>query len=403
MPEPPEPAAAPPARSAYRRWLGSVGSWFGFWGAQSVVFQWLVVDWLQESPARVGTAQMTLSLPPLLFLLVGGAVADRLDPRRLLLGLQGAAVLVVAALLGVLGTGRLGYPLLLGFGLAVGLLQALSLPARDALLSSVVTGDLSRSVAGATITQHASQALGALLAGSASWIGGPAVLGLQMATLTLGLPAIAGLPAAPPRPSTPLRVADLRAGLHEVVTSAALRPAFLFAATAGVFFVGPYLVVLPLMVRDVYGGGAAEMGVLTSMFPLGSLVGGVAILARGGLRAKGRALFAGHLLAAACVASLAFGLPFAGTAGVVFAWGLCGSLFLNAGRTLFQEHASEAQRARVLSVYALGVMGGATFGTQLSGLLVGMLGLQGAVLGAAGFAALLGLGIAATSRLLQVP
>ena len=62
--------------------LGGIGSWFGAWGMQVVLFQWLVVEVLGESAARVGTAQMTVLLPSLLFLLVGGAMADRVDRRR---------------------------------------------------------------------------------------------------------------------------------------------------------------------------------------------------------------------------------------------------------------------------------------------------------------------------------
>ena len=82
-----------------------------------------------------------------------------------------------------------------------------------------------------------------------------------------------------------------------------------------------------------------------------------------------RALVLGQLSAALCITAIASGLPFAGTALAVLGWGMSGALFINSGRTLFQENASEANRARVLSVYALGVMGGGPIGSVVSGLL----------------------------------
>ena len=181
--------------------------------------------------------------------------------------------------------------------------------------------------------------------------------------------------AARPRPV----LRDLGAGLAEVVRSPLLRPVLIMAISAGFFFVGPFLVLLPLMVRDVYGGGAAEMGVLTGMFPLGSVLAGLVIVSRGGIERNGRALALGQLFAAFSIAAIAWGLPFAGTALAVLGWGAGGALFINAGRTLFQENASEANRARVLSVYALGVMGGGPIGSVVSGLLATPLGLHGAL------------------------
>jgi hypothetical protein len=56
---------------------------------------------------------------------------------------------------------------------------------------------------------------------------------------------------------------------------------------------------------------------------------------------------------------------------------MAGSFFINAGRTIFQTQASESHRARVLSVYTLGVMGGGPIGSLMSGLLAEPLGLHG--------------------------
>jgi len=395
----PDPADA--AISPYTALLLAGGSWFAAWGIQMVIFQWLVVEVLAEAPARVGAAQMAVTLPSLLFLLLGGASADRIDPRRLLLGVHFGGALAVGGLWALVATGTLNYAWLVAFGVAIGTLQAFGLPARDTQLSDVFTGPLSRAITGVTLTQHASQFAGALLAGGASWLGAPPVLAAQAALLLAGAAPISRLPGRrePHAERARLSFSELGAGLVEVLRSPVLRPVFILAISIGLFFVGPFLVILPLMVRDVYAGGAAEMGILTGMFPLGSVLGGLAILSRGGLERNGLALIAGQLAGATSIAAIATGLPFAGTALAVLCWGVAGALFINAGRTLFQQHASERNRARVLSVYTLGVMGGGPIGSLLSGLLAEPLGLYGVLALDAGIATTIVLGVALTTRL----
>ena len=391
-------------QAGYRLLLTAAGSWFVGWGIQMVIYPWLLVSVLEETPARVGAAQMTVTLPSLLFILLGGATADRLEPRRVLAGVHlgaaaGAAVLC-AALLG----GALSYSLLVIYGFAIGTFQAFGLPARDTQLSHVVTTGMSRAVAGATVTQHAGQIVGAFVAGAAGWAGASPVLGTQMAILAFGAIPALRLPARPPEAGTraPIVLADIVAGLREVSGSPILRPVLIVAVSTGLFYVGPFLVIIPVMVRDVYGGGAPELAVITAMFPLGAVLGGLVIVLRGGIARNGRALAVGQLAGASCMTAIAYGLPFAGTVAAVLGWGVSGALFINAGRTLFQERASPRNRARVLSVYTLGVMGGGSVGSLLSGYLATFLGLHGALAFDAAVAIVITLAVIAFMRLLSL-
>ena len=86
------------SRAPLLRYVTNVALWHGAVGMQAVLFSWLVVGVLNAPAAQVGLVQMAFSAPALLLLLVGGAIADRVDRRRLLVAAQATAALVAGAL-----------------------------------------------------------------------------------------------------------------------------------------------------------------------------------------------------------------------------------------------------------------------------------------------------------------
>jgi len=64
-------------------YLGSTAFYLVPGGIQAVLFPWLIAVYLQESPIRVGIAQMAGPLPMLFLVLFGGWLGDRVDQRRL--------------------------------------------------------------------------------------------------------------------------------------------------------------------------------------------------------------------------------------------------------------------------------------------------------------------------------
>lgn len=372
----PEAVDAPPA-SAYPLFLAGLGSWFGAWGIQTVVFQWLVVEGLGASPELVGTAQMMVLLPSLFLLLVGGATADRIDRGRALLLFHALAALGCLGLGLVVALGALSYPLLIAYALFAGTLQAFVIPTRDAQLSDVVDSGLSRAVAGLTIVQFGGQGLGAIVAGVARFVGAAPVLGLQAIVVLVGMLPLSRLPRRRAHDATTppaLHLRELPAGILEVARSPVLRAVMLLNVTVGLTFVGAYLVLMPLLVRELYGGGADKMGLLASMIPLGSITVSLWILSRGGLIYQGRALLLGQGFAGLCLGALALGLPFWGAALSTVGWGLGAAFAINASRSLFQQYASVANRGRVLSVYSLAILGVGPLGAFLTGVVAERIG-----------------------------
>lgn len=400
-------ARARAPRAAFAWFGGEVGAWFGAWGMQHVLFSWLVVGELREDPEWVGTAQMCQQLPALLLLLWGGATADRLDRRRVLRWTHGAAALAALGLAVVVRAGVLSFPVLVVYALVWGVLQAFGMPARDALLYEVAGRDIERGVTRMTLIQFSAQALGARLAGAAQWLGSPLTLGLQAGVLAAGLASLVGLrrplravrAAAPPGPSVGeaprSALHAIAEGLREVWRSPELRPLAAMAVSNGLFFVGPFFVLFPLLLRDVYDAGVREFGLLLMMFPLGAITGSVVLLAAGGVRRRGTALLVGLFCGGACIAAVYLELPFRGLLATVYAWGLCGAVFLNMSRTLFQRFAPESHRARVLSVYSLGLMGSGPVSSLACGFLADWIGPLACCL-AAGLAMMVAVAFAAT-------
>ena len=380
----------PVSRAPYFWFLLGVAAWFAAWGMNSVIFSWLVVEVYDAPPRWVGLAQTSLVLPGLLLLLPGGVLADRVDPRRLLRALHIFCALPVAALALGLHRGWLTLPVLIAYGLCLGSIQAFVMPARDAILSRVAGDDMMRAVAGVTICQFGGQALGNLLAGSAERLGALTVLGAQAAVVLFGALGVKRAPAqasavatspssasalspppspspASPSPSSPSPLADIAEGLATVARTRNLRIPVGLVSAVGVLFIGPFLVTFPILIADYYGGGPARMAMMMMTFPLGTIAGSFAIRARGGIRRKGLGIVLALTSGACVLLLLSRGLSFPLFLTGAVAWGLCGSVFINASRTLTQEAAPAAQRGRVLAVYQLGFVGSATLGATLAG------------------------------------
>jgi MFS family permease len=369
-------------------YVALVALWSGATGMQTVLFSWLVVGELGSSAEVVGLVEMSRVAPILLLLLLGGAAADRWDRRRLLMGLHLGAGLLATGLAGALVLGWLSLPLLVVYAVAMGVLTAFVLPARDAFLSDVAGGGLMRAATALTLAQFGAQALGTFAAGSARLLElGPALF-MMAGLLLLGGAAARRLPhpeRREPPPAGALRRAELGAGLREVLRSPALRSTLLLMTGVGLFFAGSYFVVMPIAIRDHFHGDVGQLSVFMTVLQLGTVCGACALLLRGRLARRGRALVLSMAGAALPLLVIASGVSFAGALGAAFVWGLGVALFQSIGRALIQEGAPPAQRARVLSVYSLAVMGASVVGSPFAGWLAGRLGPLGA-LGVAGLA-----------------
>jgi Transmembrane secretion effector len=375
-----ESAAASPAPRPVRGdlawYLTGLGGWFLSYGLLIILFPWLVTVVLNEPPQRVGLAQMVLLAPSTLFLLLAGASADRSDGRALLLRYHLLALVPPAGLALAIATGRASYPVVLAYGAAMGTLSAFMTPARDALLSRLAGAGIARSIALASAAQYLFQLAGIAVAGLAGRAGPQTLLAVQLAVLAVAAAATWRLaPAAPPRGAAAEgRLAAIGDGLRIAAASDRIAPVMIIMAATGVLYVGSFFVVLPLAVRDVYGGGSGQLAVLSTAFWSGTIVATLAQVRIGLLRRPGRAFVSAGVVGGLALTGMSRPAPFATFAVLCFAWGLGAGVVMTQGRTIVQIAAPRSHRARVLALFQLGVLGGAPLGALAVGYLAGLVG-----------------------------
>lgn len=364
--------------TAFRWYLGGMTCWFAGYGLQTILFSWLVAVILRESADRVGIAQMTLMAPSILFMLLGGAIADRRDCRTLLVRYQLFAIVPPIVLATVIALDALSYPLLLMYGLVVGTLAAFVIPARDTLLTRVVADGLPRAIAVATASQYVAQIGGIAIGGTANAVGAVTLLGLQAAIMLVGACTVAKLPPAPSMATTRTesRRAAMRDGLREAMSSERIRPLIIVMSAVGVLYVGAFIVIMPVLVRDAYAGGSAELSIVNACFWGGTILATAAQVRIGGVRRAGRAVITSTGLGAVILAAMALPGPFVVLAVLCLLWGVGAGVVITQGRTIVQLAAPESHRARILALFQLGIMGGAPVGAVVIGYIASVVGAR---------------------------
>ena len=387
---------------AVRRWeppelaiyYAVVGCYFFAFGMQFVLFPTLVTFLLKATPAGVGLAQSALSAPMFCFLLFGGLLAERAKAGPTLAKLHLAMAIASIGLAMILSAGVLTYMLLIAYAVFVGGCAAFIMPMRDAALNGVVMREAARgrqtpiATAAATTTavQIGAQIAGILLARAAGSTPGP-YLGVQAIVLAVG--AALSLLLQAPKPhgherSVAGALRDMRDGLLYAFRNPIMSPMLISAAYMGVFVIGSFQVLFPLIIRDAYGGDAdmqgARLGWLFAAFWAACFVSAVVLSRTKPMKQPGRAMIVSHLIGACALVSLAYDKPFAWFMVIVALWGLAAGVAISVSRTIVQGAAGQKYLGRVLAVYSMGFMGGAPIGSAIVGFAASEFGSRTAAL-----------------------
>jgi predicted MFS family arabinose efflux permease len=371
-------------------WSGAFLSSLGTW-TQDVALAWLIHTRIGD-PFYLGLRSFVADAPLVAFMLVGGAVADRVDRRRILLTSQVLQMGFAAVLAVLYYADRLTVAPILVIAFLTGLAQSQSAPTYQAVLTTVVPpAQIPNAVALNSLQFNLSRMIGPVLAGLLLARGGMlacfvvnvvSFLAVIVAIWSIRLPA----PAAPPEGRESL-ADSLRAGFRHVKDSPRLR-AFTLLAAAASFFGFPLITYLPVIAGDVLKTGAAGFSLLLSSFGAGAIVGALLTAQRGQAAGRGRLLLLGFAAYGLATIGAVQSSHQALSMALLFVAGICLVTAFSTLNSLVQENAPEALRGRVLSIFGFAFRGGLPIGALVSGLLVRDLG---APLVMTGFAAILAL------------
>jgi MFS family permease len=392
-------------------------AWFMAFGLQTVLFPHLITNVLGLNATSLGLANVALAGPSVLLLLIGGVVAERASGRTLLVVLHALAALPALALAFALRMDALSFALMVAYGIAMGMVGAFMMPARDSILNEVVERrmrvgsalTLQQGVAMATVAQFAAQIVGLILGGYADkgttmpdFMGGIRLPGIpawqllvtQAVVVALGvggaLMLARGRRVRTGRSGAGAAFGDIAEGFRAVRADGRLWAMTSLMFGVGVFVIGSFLVVLPIVNRDVYGLSSDGLRDTFVTFWFGAFVSSALLTIFRKVRRPGRLLLGAQLLGSLAILLILLKVPHWVFLCVVFTWGLAGGISIAMSRSIVQQAAPKDQLARVLSIYQLGFMGGAPLGAFLMGALTDALGpLNVAVVPAVGMSALI--------------
>ena len=362
-------------------WLGACVSTIGTF-VQQFAQSWLVYD-LTRNPFYLGLDLFLGQLPIMLFSLVGGVFADRLDRKRLLLYSQYIQMLCafVLAVLFATDAVRVWHILTLSFVVGVG--QSFGGPAYSALLPTLVEPeDLANAISMNSIQFNLARIVGPTLGGLAYTLFGAtwcfALNGISYVAVIISLIVIKVQFVAPKAQTSVLK--SMKEGINFIRDREGLTPLVVLAFCTTLF--GFSLTgFLPVIVRTIFHRGPGTYELLLVLSGAGSICGALMVAAMEKLKGQGRL---------AVLALFALGIATAGFAVSKWLTVSCVLIFVAGAAvmasaslmlSLVQRIIADSMRGRVMSVYNLAFRAGMPLGALILGKLIPILGVSGAVAG----------------------
>ncbi|MFB6819307.1 MFS transporter [Streptomyces sp. NPDC056347] len=355
----PAPVTEPPAHRD-----GNVLRWLGAYTASMIgdSVYYMALAW---AAARTGDGTQTGivlavgSIPRAVLMLGGGVLADRIGPRRVVIGSDAVRCLVVLALAGALLVSSPALWMLIAVALVFGVVDALFLPAVGALPPRVTApGQLARVQGMRGLSIRAANVVGAPLGGLAVALGGPGLAFAAAGILfAVSLPLLMSLrlrPAPAQEGATASRTAwgDLADGLRHIRRHPLLGPLMIVVAVSELGFVGPLNLGLILLAEERHWG-ASGMGWIIAAFGLGAGASALLLAVRGRVPRAGLVMCLTVLSGAIAIGALAH-LP---SVALAAAAAVCVGLFAGLGGSLcgalIQTVTEPAYLGRVTSVSTL--------------------------------------------------
>lgn len=235
---------------------------------------------LSPRPTALATVLAARALPRVLFLLVAGAVSDRLPRRRTALVSDGVRGVAVGAIAILAGADALELSHLVAMAIVFGTADAFFLPTMTAIVPEVLPAELLVAGSGLNSTarrlgeQLLGPALGGLLVGTVGTEWAFALDATSFGVSAACLLAMRARPAAQRSEERRSVIADAREGLRYTRSIRWLWVSLLGAGVGNLAF-SSMPVLIPLIVRNEMGLGAGQLGTVYAGFGVGGLAAGM--------------------------------------------------------------------------------------------------------------------------------
>jgi MFS family permease len=344
---------------------GQAVSVSGTW-MQMVAAAWLVLQ-LTGSGVALGI-DTALGFGPMLFVgAYGGALADRHDKRKILLGTQVAFAALAVALWAIVATGVVQVWMVYGLSLLQGIVTAIDQPTRQSFFAEMVEPrDLPNAVSLNSAVMTGTRIVGPALAGvliaslGIAWCFGinalsyVAVIGALLAMRTSELR----------RNRAPREAGAIREGLRYAWRTGELRRPLVLMSVLFLFSFN-YSVLMPLFAKGTFHGDAGTLGLILAVTGVGSLTGALFMAAK---PRPGERPLAWAAVGVGIVTTL---VAFAPTLDIAVAamlpLGVASIIFFVTANSTLQTTARPEMRGRVMALYGIVFLGTTPIGAPIAG------------------------------------
>ena len=358
-------------------WLGSLASFAGL-QMQIIARGWLVWE-MTGSELALGIVSFAFGIPIFLFSIFGGAVADRVNKRNLLIATQAFNVIItlVIAILITMNMIELWHLVLAAVG--IGFSFVFNGPARQSIIPELVTrrellNAISLNATAMNVTRIFGFALGGVLLPIIGYAGVYYIVVVCYIAAT-ALMFMILLPSKDAAPTTKPEMAygtggtsnaglntivqflkdmwrDLKEGLSYVRHSS-LVISLLAMAFVPLAFGLPYMNLMPAFAGEVLGLGETGYGLLMAMTGVGALIATLAIASLGDFRRKGMLLFGLALVFGVMLGFFSISHSYPLSLAILVGAGAGGAGYMALNNTLLQSNVPLRILGRVMSIYMI--------------------------------------------------
>lgn len=350
-------------------WIGMCISLIGTW-MQNMAQPWLAYS-LTESPlllSLVGTLQF---MPSLLFSLFAGVIVDKYAKKRILLFTQSASSIITFILAVLVWSGHIQYWHILVLALALGVVNSLDMPARQAFVIELVgKEDVMNAVALNSSVFNIARVVGPALAGVVMGLFGIAwcffINSISFGAVLISITFIKPLLIENRFKSKGKILADIKDGLTYIYKHPILLTIVIMMAIVGTFAMN-FSVLVPVYAKEILKQQEMGFGFLMSFMGMGSFAGAILVASMSKSGPKKFTILVAPLCIGAFLILTGLTESYLKTAISLAITGFFLVYFSSTANSTLQINSADEYRGRVMSVYALVFAGSTPIGNLYAG------------------------------------